>query len=91
MLYTIITILSLLTIALSFAIYNILQKLEKYEDIIEENDIFLQTELERNESLLEALRLIDSREMFEKDDEVGSIFYQIKETIEKFKQQKNGN
>jgi len=91
MLYTIITILSLLTIALSFAIYNILQKLEKYEDIIEENDIFLQTELERNESLLEALRLIDSREMFEKDDEVGSIFYQIKETIEKFKQQKDAN
>jgi glucose-6-phosphate isomerase len=91
MLYTIITILSLLTIALSFAIYNILQKLEKYEDIIEENDIFLQTELERNEALLEALRLIDSREMFEKDDEVGSIFYQIKETIEKFKQQSNGN
>jgi hypothetical protein len=29
--------------------------------------------------------------MFEKDDEVGSIFYQIKETIEKFKQQKNAN
>jgi len=24
--------------------------------------------------------------MFEKDDEVGSIFYQIKETIERFKQ-----
>jgi predicted Holliday junction resolvase-like endonuclease len=91
MLYTIITILSLLVVALSFAIYNILQKLEKYEDIIEENDIFLQTELERNEALLEALRLIDSREMFEKDDEVGSIFYQIKETIEKFKQQSNGN
>jgi hypothetical protein len=91
MLYTIITILSLLTIALSFAIYNLLQKLEKYEDIIEENDIFLQTELERNEALLEALRLIDSREMFEKDDEVGSIFYQIKETIEKFKTKQNAN
>jgi len=91
MLYTIITILSLLTIALSFAIYNLLQKLEKYEDIIEDNDIFLQTELERNEALLEALREIDSREMFEKDDEVGSIFYQIKETIEKFKIQQNAN
>jgi hypothetical protein len=91
MLYTIITILSLLTITLSFAIYNLLQKLEKYEDIIEDNDVFLQTELERNESLLEALRLIDSREMFEKDDEVGSIFYQIKETIEKFKTQQNAN
>ena len=91
MLYTIISILSVLVVALSFAIYNLLQKLEKYEDIIEENDIFLQTELERNEALLEALRLIDSREMFEKDDEVGSIFYQIKETIEKFKKQQNAN
>jgi predicted Holliday junction resolvase-like endonuclease len=91
MLYTIITILSVLVVALSFAIYNLLQKLEKYEDIIEDNDIFLQTELERNEALLEALRLIDSREMFEKDDEVGSIFYQIKETIEKFKTQQNAN
>ena len=35
---------------------------------------------------MEALRQIDSREMFEKDDDVGSIFYQIKETIERFKQ-----
>ena len=86
MLYTIISILSLLVVALSFAIYNVLQKLEKYEDIIEDNDIFLQKELERNEALLEALRQIDNRQMFEKDDEVGSIFYQIKETIEKFKQ-----
>jgi ribosome assembly protein YihI (activator of Der GTPase) len=91
MLYTIISILSVLVVALSFAIYNLLNKLEKYEDIIEENDIFLQAELERNEALLEALRLIDSREMFEKDDEVGSIFYQIKETIEKFKIQQNAN
>jgi hypothetical protein len=91
MLYTIITILSVLVIALSFAIYNLLNKLEKYEDIIEDNDTFLQKELERNEALLEALRLIDSREMFEKDDEVGSIFYQIKETIEKFKTKQNAN
>ena len=66
-----------------------LKKLEKYEDIYEETQSFIQTEIGRNESLLEALRLIDSREMFEKDDEVGSIFYQIKETIEKFKQQKD--
>jgi uncharacterized protein (DUF1697 family) len=84
----------ILTIFLAIAGYSVwilLNKLEKYEDIIEENDIFLQTELERNEALLEALREIDSREMFEKDDEVGSIFYQIKETIEKFKTQQNAN
>jgi hypothetical protein len=85
------TILTLIIITLLYVVYNILQKLEKYEDAYEETQKFIQTEIERNESLLEALRLIDSREMFEKDDEVGSIFYQIKETIEKFKQQKDGN
>jgi ribosome assembly protein YihI (activator of Der GTPase) len=85
------TLLTLLIITLLYVVYNLLQKLEKYEDIYEETQKFIQTEIERNEALLEALRLIDSREMFEKDDEVGSIFYQIKETIEKFKQQNNGN
>lgn len=69
-----------------YTIYNLLFKLEKYEDIIEDNDDFIQSELQKNEALLEALRQIDNRQMFEKDDDVGSIFYQIKETIEKFKQ-----
>jgi predicted transcriptional regulator len=76
---------------MSYSIFNLLKKLEKYEDIIEENENYIQTEIERNEALLEALRLIDTRQMFEKDDEVGSIFYQIKETIEKFKSIQNGN
>ena len=61
-----------------YGIWNLLQKLERYEDFIEE-------ETTKNQALLEALRQIDSREMFEKDDDVGSIFYQIKETIERFK------
>jgi len=74
-----------------YTTYNLLIKLEKYEDEIERNQNFIENEIKRNEALLEALRLIDSREMFEKDDEVGSIFYQIKETIEKFKQQKDAN
>jgi len=76
---------------MSYSIFNLLKKLEKYEDIIEENENYIQTEIERNEALLEALRLIDTRQMFEKDDEVGSIFYQIKETIQKFKSIQNGN
>ena len=91
MLYTIIIILSIVSVSLSYAVYNLLSKLEKYEDIIEENDLFIQSELERNEALLEALREIDNRQMFEKDDEVGSIFYQIKETIEKFKTKQNAS
>lgn len=78
-------------LAAAYTIYNLLSKLEKYEDIIEETDNFIQSELQKNEALLEALRQIDNRQMFEKDDEVGSIFYQIKETIEKFKNKQNGN
>jgi Glu-tRNA(Gln) amidotransferase subunit E-like FAD-binding protein len=64
---------------LGYVIIINLRKLESYEDFIEK-------EITRNEALLEALRQIDERQMFEKDDDVGSIFYQIKETIERFKQ-----
>jgi hypothetical protein len=82
----IISILILTTAAFAYTSWNLLKKLERYEDVIEENDKFIQDELNRNEALLEALRLIDSSEMFEKDDEVGSIFQHIKSTIERFKQ-----
>ena len=81
-----IIILFICLVSTSYTIYNLLSKLEKYEDIIEETDDFIQSELQKNEALLEALRQIDNRQMFEKDDDVGSIFYQIKETIQKFKQ-----
>ncbi len=79
-------ILLALTITMGWVIYNLLRKLEKYEDFIEEYEKFIIDERTKNESLLEALRQIDNRQMFEKDDDVGSIFYQIKETIERFKQ-----
>ena len=86
-----ILVILLLVLVFGTIIRNLLFKLEKYEDIIEENDKFIESELQRNKALLEALREIDTRQMFEKDDEVGSIFYQIKETIEKFKNQQNAN
>jgi hypothetical protein len=62
-----------------------MKKVELYEDMINENDKFIENELMRNEALLEALRKIDNREMFEKDDDVGSIFSLIKDTIERYK------
>jgi cell division protein YceG involved in septum cleavage len=71
-----------------YVIFNLLKKLEKYEDQLDEYEQFIETEIKRNEALLEALRQIDQRQMFEKDDDVGSIFYKIKETIERFKTQK---
>lgn len=72
-----------------YVIFNLLKKLEKYEDQFEDYQQFIEKETKRNEALLEALRQIDNSQMFEKDDDVGSIFYQIKETIERFKTQNN--
>jgi hypothetical protein len=82
---TIIIILFTFLVVAGWCIFNLLNKLEKYEDIADDYQLFIETEKKRNEALLDALRQIDQRQMFEKDDEVGSIFYQIKETIERFK------
>lgn len=75
----VVIILVFLIIALIYAVYNLLSKLEKYED-------FIELDQQRNEALLETLKSIDSKQMFEKDDEVGSLFVQIKETIQSFKE-----
>ena len=78
-------LLLIIIAALSYVVWNLLKKIERYEDIIQENDNLIQDELQRNEALLEALRQIDNRQMFEKDDDLGSIFSLIKETIERYK------
>lgn len=75
-------ILSALSIVLAYTTYNLLSKLETYEDYID-------SEIKNNETLLETLRKIDSKQMFEKDDEVGSLFQLLSATIARFKQFKN--
>lgn len=78
----VLVILSALIVVLIYTTYNLLRKLETYEDYID-------LEIKNNETLLETLRKIDNKQMFEKDDEVGSLFYLIKQTINRFKQFKD--
>jgi hypothetical protein len=75
----IIIILVVFLAGAGYTIYNLLNKLEKYED-------FIDLQEQNNIALLETLQDIDSKQMFEKDDEVGSLFTQIKDTIQTFKQ-----
>jgi len=75
----IIILLTPLCCILGYTTYNMLRKVEIYEEYID-------SELEKNEKLLETLRRIDNKQMFEKDDEVGSIFKHLKDTIIRFKQ-----
>jgi len=75
MITTVIFIVSLgLNVALSFATFNLLRKLENYEKSIEEFYSALSI-------TLQTMRAIDERQMFEKDDEVGTVFGQLTEVI----------
>jgi len=68
----------LTTIASVVGILNLLNKVDAYENFI----------LDRQgayEALLQRIRDIDSKEIFEKDDEVGVTFDDIKNEIEEFK------
>jgi hypothetical protein len=75
----VILILVFIILSLVYAVYNLLSKVERYEDFIDQQEL-------NNQTLLETLRRIDSKQMFEKDDEVGSLFVQLKDTITQFKQ-----
>jgi hypothetical protein len=65
-----------------YFVVNLLRKVEAYEDYID-------SEIKNNETLLETLRRIDNKQMFEKDDEVGSLFDKIKQIIIRFKRFKD--
>lgn len=73
------TIFFLITTIISvLGILNLLKKINTYENFI----------LDRKESyelLLERIRDIDSKQIFEKDDEVGVTFDDIITEIEEFK------
>jgi len=70
--------LFLIILILIYGIFNILKKIEYYEN-------FILDRREQYQELLKTIRELDSKELFEKDDDVGSVFTQIKEEIESFK------
>lgn len=63
-----------LNLAFGYASWNLLRKNEVMEDAI---DIFYT----RVDTVLQTMRAIDTRQIFEKDDEVGSVFQQIVDTV----------
>ena len=76
-----IIILSVLTLLSVYGVFNLLRKLERYEDAIEKSDASL-TEVQQSLiAILSRIRSIDSKGIFENDDEVGQTFKQISEVI----------
>jgi hypothetical protein len=63
--------------ALSYGLYLTSEKIRYYEEfILERRNAYNQ--------LLSKIRELDQREMFEKDEDVGIIFSDIKDEIEQF-------
>lgn len=70
----VITILGILNIGLGYATYNLLKKLEIYEKSVEEFYTSLSF-------VLHTMRALDEKQMFESDDEVGTIFKQMSDVL----------
>lgn len=83
-----IIILAILVIVLGFTTWNTMRKLEKYEDTVQNQQIYV----ERIASLIEdssnRLREVDTNGHFSSDDEVGFFFSNLKaiqDTLDEFK------
>jgi len=72
MLIFLVALLTSLVAALSFATYNLLRKNEELEDAI--NQFY-----GRTNATVRLMRALDNRQIFEQDDEVGSVFKQLVE------------
>lgn len=77
MLWTII-ILAILLITLCVAVYLLLIKVEKYEDITIDQTRYLQNVSDTLRYSQKYLEELDKKEVFRSDDEVGHFFEQLK-------------
>jgi hypothetical protein len=83
-LYITIFLIVLGYIPLIIAIRNVLKQNEELEDTLA--DVIEGTRV-KIENALQQMRDIDTREVFEKDDEVGATFEQLKNIIEDLNQE----
>jgi len=73
----IIIILVIINIFLGYAIYNLLRKVEKYEDITVDQTEYLQTISNLIKDSQKHLENLDRKGVFQSDDEVGYFFEQM--------------
>jgi hypothetical protein len=76
------TLLILVILGLSYVIYNLLNKVEKYEERILTKTDDVQILLLQFRNILDKMKDIDNKKIFESDDEVGTTFEMLKNLIE---------
>jgi len=83
--YILYIIIGTLTLSNIFFIYRGTQLIRQVEDAINEMDVQNEITISTLEKMLEEMRQIDIRGSFESDDEVGVVFTELKDIIEKYK------
>ena len=72
------------TIILFIRGFEFVKRIEKLEDLILQYDLREEQTRETLETMLNQMREIDLRGSFESDDEVGSVFTELKNIIETY-------
>ena len=85
LLYTILTISILLNIILFVRGMILVRQNEQLADAVIEADNVVEESQATLEKMLDEMRAIDIKGSFEADDEVGAVFTELKELIEKYK------
>jgi cell division protein FtsB len=75
--YIIITILVAILIFLAYILRNLLIKVEKYEDVVQDQVKYLQNVSDTIRESEKHLKTLDERGVFQSDDEVGEFFNQM--------------
>jgi len=81
-------VLLILLLVSIYIIFNLLKKLEKIELANEEYSDWIDQLYIKMTSILNDIKTIDDKKIFESDDEVGSVYLQISETIKKLEELK---
>lgn len=80
--YIILGLSILLNIVLFYRGYKLVEQIERYQQAYSELEDDVDSTLTQ---MLEEMREIDIRGSFESDDEVGVVFKELKDVIEKYK------
>ena len=78
LLWTLLVIFFLATCALAYACYNMIKKIEVYEEWLN----FFRTEVD---DVYKRMKNVDDRNLFEKDDDVGFVFSELLRISKEFK------
>ena len=87
MVITIIFVLSILSnLILLYGVRNLIKKCEAYEEINAAYENYIMRFYEKAVDILRTARELDSKQMFEKDDEVGTLFQDLIAVIGEFRE-----